>query len=141
MTSYQNQCHSNYECTLSQFSHIQLFAALWTVALQAPLFMGYSRQEDWSGQPIPSLGDLSDPGIELGPPALQADSLPVLPPGKPQLSMVTMIFLVQIFYLYAVYIKMQFSSFFVCLFFFFYKSTFIINSLKSKLIVLAGKVD
>ena len=40
-------------------------------------------QEYWSGQPIPSPGDLPDPGIEPGSPALQADSLPAEPPGKP----------------------------------------------------------
>jgi len=38
----------------------------WTVACQAPLFMGFSRQEYWSGQPFPSVGDLPDPGIEPG---------------------------------------------------------------------------
>ena len=47
--------------------------------------MGFSRQEFWSGLPFPSLGDLPDPGIELQSPALQADSLPSEPPGKPQL--------------------------------------------------------
>jgi len=47
----------------------------WTVACQAPLSMGFSRQEYWSGLPFPSLGDLPDPGIETGSPAFQADSL------------------------------------------------------------------
>ena len=47
-----------------------------TVACQAPLSMGFSRQEYWSGLPFPSLGDLSDWGIEPGSPALQVDSLP-----------------------------------------------------------------
>ena len=46
-----------------------------TVACQAPLSMGFSRQEDWSGLPFPSPGDLPDPGIKPGSPALQADSL------------------------------------------------------------------
>ena len=55
----------------------------WTVACQAPLSMGFSRQEYWSGVPFPSPGDLPDPGIELWPPALQADSLPSEPPGTP----------------------------------------------------------
>ena len=45
-------------------SHIQLFATPWTVAHQAPLSMGLSRQEYWSGLPFPSLGDLPHPGIE-----------------------------------------------------------------------------
>ena len=55
----------------------------WTVALQAPLFMEFSRQEYWSGLPFPSPGDLPDPGIESMSPVLQADSLPSEPPGKP----------------------------------------------------------
>ena len=46
--------------------------------------MGFSRQEYWSELPFPSPGDLPDPGIEPGSPALQADSLPSEPPGKPQ---------------------------------------------------------
>ena len=45
-------------------SHFQLFATLWTVALQTPLFMGFPRQEYWSGLSFPSPGDLPDPGIE-----------------------------------------------------------------------------
>ena len=54
----------------------------WTVAYQAPPSMGFSRQECWSGLPFPSPGDLPDPGIEPGSPALQADALPSEPPGK-----------------------------------------------------------
>ena len=46
------------------FSHVQLFATLWTVAHQAPLSMGFSRQEYWSELPFPSPGDLSNPGIK-----------------------------------------------------------------------------
>ena len=46
------------------------------VAYQAPLSMGFSRQECWSGLPLPSPGDLPDPGIEPWSPALQADALP-----------------------------------------------------------------
>jgi len=49
---------------LSHFSHIQLFATLWTVACWAPLSMGFSRQEYWSGLPSPPPGDLLHPGIE-----------------------------------------------------------------------------
>ena len=56
---------------------------LWTVAHQALLFRGFSRQEYWSGLPFPSPGDLPDPGIEPGSPALQADSLPTKLQGKP----------------------------------------------------------
>ena len=50
-----------------------------TVACQAPLSMGFSRQEYLSGLPFPSPGDLLNPGIEPGPPALQADDLPTEP--------------------------------------------------------------
>ena len=53
-----------------------------TAAYQAPLSMESSRQEYRSGLPLPSLGDLPDPGIELGSPSLQADSLPPEAPGK-----------------------------------------------------------
>ena len=49
---------------LSCFSRVHLFVTLGTVALQAPLSMGFSRQEYWSGLPCPSPGDLPDPGIE-----------------------------------------------------------------------------
>ena len=57
--------------------------ALWTVALQPPLSMGFSRQEYWSGLPFPSPGDLPDPGIEPRSLALQADSLSTELCGKP----------------------------------------------------------
>ena len=50
---------------------------------QVPLFMGFFRQEYWSGLPFPSPGDLPNPGIEPTSPALQADALPSEPPGKP----------------------------------------------------------
>ena len=50
-------------------------ATPWTVARQAPLSVGFFRQEHWSELPFPSPGDLPDPGIEPGSPALQADSL------------------------------------------------------------------
>ena len=49
---------------LSHYRCVWLFAALWTIAHQAPLSMGLSRQEYWSGLPFPSPGDLPDPGIE-----------------------------------------------------------------------------
>ena len=55
----------------------------WTVACQAPLSMGFSRQEYWGGLPFPSPGDLPDLGIKLRCPALQADSLPTELQGKP----------------------------------------------------------
>ena len=59
-----------------------ILATPWTVARQALLFMGFSRQEYWSGLPFPSPGDSSDSGIESGSPALQADSLPIELRGK-----------------------------------------------------------
>ena len=65
-------------------SCVQLFATLWTVALQAPLSLGFSRQEYWSRLPFPTPGDLPYSGIEPGSPALQADSLPTEPLEKPQ---------------------------------------------------------
>ena len=52
---------------LSCFSCVQLFATLWTVACQAPLYMGFSRQEYWSGLPCPPSGDLPDTGIKPSP--------------------------------------------------------------------------
>ena len=55
-------------------------------SLHGSSVQGISRQEYWSGLPFPSLGDLPDPGIEPGSPALQADSLPLESPGKPLLS-------------------------------------------------------
>ena len=62
-----------YSCMLSCFSCIRLFATLWTVACQAPLPMGFSRQEYWSGLPCPPSGYFPNPGIEpvsLQPPEL-----------------------------------------------------------------------
>ena len=49
---------------LSSFSHVRLFVTLWTVACQAPLSIGFSRQEHWSGLPCPPPGDLPEPGIK-----------------------------------------------------------------------------
>ena len=53
-------------CMLIRFSHVRLFVTVWTVANQAPVSMGFSRQEYWSGLPCPPPGDLSDPGIKRG---------------------------------------------------------------------------
>ena len=55
--------------------HFVFFVTPWTVAHQAPLSMGFSRQEYWSGLPCPSPGDLPNQGIKPGSPALQVDSL------------------------------------------------------------------
>ena len=52
-------------------SHVQLFVTQWTVAHQAPLSMGFSRQEHWSGLPFPTQGNLPDAGMEPESPALQ----------------------------------------------------------------------
>ena len=60
---------------VSHLSRVQLFATPWTVASQAPLSMGFSQQEYWSGLPCPSPGDLPHPGIKPASPALQSDSL------------------------------------------------------------------
>ena len=64
---------------LSRFSHVQLFVIPWTSACQAPLFMGFSRQEYWSGLPFLFPEDLLDPGIELASPEFQVDSLLLSP--------------------------------------------------------------
>ena len=65
-------------------SHVQLFVTLWTVASQAPLSLGFSQQEYWSGLPFPR--DLHDPGIEPtspASPALAGRFSTIEPPGKP----------------------------------------------------------
>ena len=59
-------------CVLSRFSHVQLCATLWTVARQAPLSMGFPRQEYWSGLPCPPPGDLPHPWMEPISPAVAA---------------------------------------------------------------------
>ena len=70
-------------CVLSLFRLVQLFVTLWTVACQASWSMGFSRQEYWSGLPFPSPGDLPNPRVETGSPALQTDFFTTVPPGKP----------------------------------------------------------
>ena len=88
-------------CMLSCFSGVRLRVTPWTVARQAPLFMGFSRQEYWSGWLFPSPGDLPNTGIEPRSPTLQAGSLPAEPPGKSKntgvgsLSLIQGIFLIQ----------------------------------------------
>ena len=66
-------------------SRVRLFATPWTVAYQIPPSIGFSRQECWSGLPFPAPGDLPDPGIKPGSPALQAGALPSELPGKPEM--------------------------------------------------------
>ena len=63
-------------------SHVRLFVTPWTAAYQAPLSMGFSRQEYWRVLPFPSPGDLPNPGIKPRSPALEADALTSEPPGK-----------------------------------------------------------
>ena len=73
-------------CILSCFSHVQLFSTLWTVVWQAPLSMGFSKQEYWSGLPCPPPGDLPNSGIKPVAPvalALQVDSLLLSHRGSP----------------------------------------------------------
>ena len=68
-------------------------ATPWTIAYQASLSMEFSRQEYWSGLPCPLQGDLPNPGIKPRSLALQADSLPSEPPGKPVLNVLNDCFL------------------------------------------------
>ena len=90
-----------YVCMWKSLSRVQLFATPWTIAHQAPLSMKFSRLEHWSRQLFPSWGDFPNPRIEPMSSALQADSLPSEPPGKPKntgvssLSLLQQIFLTQ----------------------------------------------
>ena len=68
--------------SVKSLSCVQLFVTPWTVAYQASPSMRFSRQEYWSGLLFLSPGDLPDPGIEPGSPALEADALTSEPPGK-----------------------------------------------------------
>ena len=77
-----DRAHSSYMSWSHLHTYIHIIAKLcltlatpWTVSYQAPLSMGFSGQEYWNGLPFPSPGDLPDPAIEPGSPALQADSL------------------------------------------------------------------
>ena len=83
----RKMCKSlNSLCMLSCFNWVQPFVALWTVACQASLSIGFSRQENWSAFQCPLPGDLPYPGIKpTSPtaPALQADSLPLSYQGSP----------------------------------------------------------
>ena len=71
---------------LSCFSRIWLFETLWTAVCQAPLSMGFLREEHWSGLPFPFSRDLPDSGIEPTSPALAGRFLIIEPPGKLQIS-------------------------------------------------------
>ena len=65
-------------------SCVQLSVIPWNVVFQAPLSMGFSKQEHWSGLPCSPPGDLPSRGMEPRSPTLQADSLHSEPPGKPK---------------------------------------------------------
>ena len=64
ITSLRRTGRKRVACMLSHFNRVGLFVTLWTVACQAPLSVGFSRQEYWSGLPCHPPGDLSDPGIQ-----------------------------------------------------------------------------
>ena len=76
-------CGSPWCVLVKSLIRVQLFATPWTVVHQALSSMGFSRQEYWSGLPFPSPRDLPNPGIEPRSPALQAEPLTSMPPGKP----------------------------------------------------------
>ena len=82
---YTLNCCSVIRKKVKSFSRVQLFAAPWTVAHQAPLSLEFSRQEYWSGLPFPSPQNLPDRAVEVRSPALQAEALPSDPPGKPSI--------------------------------------------------------
>ena len=65
------------------FSHVRLFATPQTLALQAPLSMGVSRQEVWNGLPFPPAGDLPNPGMETKSPVLAGGFFITEPPREP----------------------------------------------------------
>ena len=93
MIIYSNKCLARYSNSVLTALQVLVLAAQlcsvdslrppWTVARQAPLSMELSRQEYWGGLPLPSPGDLPNPGIEPGSPILQADSFLSEAPGKP----------------------------------------------------------
>ena len=74
MTQFLDTKSEGHQIVLSHFSHSRLFAILWAVTYQAPLSMGFSKQEYWSGLPSPPSGNLPNPGMEpmsLKSPALE----------------------------------------------------------------------
>ena len=78
-----------YQCVLGHFSHVRLFATLRAVAFQAPLTMGFSRQEDWSGLPCPPPGIILTQGWNSRLLRLlhwRACSLPLVPPSFLQIN-------------------------------------------------------
>ena len=85
LTTGQLELTAAWRCVISMFSCsvVSDSATPWTAVCQAPLSIGFSRQEYLSGLPCTPPGDLPNPGIEPRSPALQEDSLPTEPPGKP----------------------------------------------------------
>ena len=79
---YILKCTYLHMCVVRNFNCVQLFATIWTVTHQAPLSMGFSRQEYWSGLPCPPPGDLPNPGVKPVSLYWQADSLPLSPWGS-----------------------------------------------------------
>ena len=71
-----------YPAPIQSLSRVRTFVTPWTVACQAPLSVGFSRQEYWSGLPFPSPGDLPNPGMESGSPALAGGFFATVAPGK-----------------------------------------------------------
>ena len=85
LVSADEHAKSPFGCMYANsFSDVWLFATLWTVVHQAPLSMGFSRQEFWSGLPFPPPGDLPNPGIEPASPALAGRFFTTETPGKPK---------------------------------------------------------
>ena len=82
-TDSYTQGHSQPTVCVQSLSHDRLLVTPWTVACQAPLSMGFSRQEYWSGLPFLSPRDLPDPGVEPASPAFAGGFFTTEPPGKP----------------------------------------------------------
>ena len=78
-----NNCHVQEKRSSIKYRILPITRSQLYLVCQAPLSIGILQEEYWSGLPFPSLGDLPDPGNEPGSPALQADSSPSVPPGKP----------------------------------------------------------
>ena len=71
-----------YYIVVSSLSHVQLSPTHWTAACQAPLSIGFPRQEYWTGLPFPPLWALPDPGVEPKPPTLAGAFFTNEPPGN-----------------------------------------------------------
>ena len=82
-TKNNNSVYANKRLCLLVIQSSSLFLTAWIVARQAPLPMEFSRREYWSGQPLPSSGDLPNPWIKPRSPTWQTDYLIYEPPGKP----------------------------------------------------------